>query len=41
MLDVVITNGEVVFPADRVQHVNIGVSGKKIAGFFDAGRSPY
>ena len=40
MLDVVITNGEVVFPADRVQHVNIGVSGKKIAGFFDADSTP-
>jgi dihydroorotase-like cyclic amidohydrolase len=40
MLDLVIANGNVVFPADKVQQVNIGVRGERIAGFFDAESTP-
>jgi formylmethanofuran dehydrogenase subunit A len=40
MLDMVIANGEVVFPADKVQKVNVGVKDEKIAGFFEAESTP-
>jgi dihydroorotase-like cyclic amidohydrolase len=40
MLDLVIANGMVVFPAQSIQSVNIGVRQGKIAGFFDADTTP-
>ncbi len=40
MLDLVIQNGHVVFPGQRVQSVNVGVRGGHIAGFFDPESTP-
>ncbi|MFQ5858930.1 MAG: dihydroorotase family protein [Anaerolineae bacterium] len=40
MLDMVIASGKVVFPGQKVQKVNIGVRGERIAGFFDAESTP-
>ncbi len=40
MLDLVIRHGEVVFPDERVQRVNVGVRGGRIAGFFDEATTP-
>lgn len=34
-VDLLITNGQVVFPGRDVQRVNIGVKGERIAGFYD------
>jgi dihydropyrimidinase len=40
MLDLILRNGSVVFPAERVQRVNVGVKGGKIVGFFDEAATP-
>lgn len=40
MLDILIANGNVVFPGQDVQSVNIGIRGERIAGFYDAGEQP-
>jgi dihydropyrimidinase len=40
MLDLVLRNGQVVFPGQRVQGVNVGVRDGRIAGFFDAETTP-
>ena len=40
MLDLVIRNGSVVFPGERVRPVNVGVRAGKIAGFFDDAATP-
>ena len=40
MLDLVIQNGSVVFPGERVRDVSVGVTGGRISGFFDAASAP-
>lgn len=40
MIDLVIKNGSVVFPGERVQRVNVGVNGGKIVGFLDETTTP-
>lgn len=40
MLDLVIKNGNVVFPDEEVRQVNIGIQGERIAGFFADDATP-